>query len=157
MISSLLLQLRGAVPTTPWELISSATPLTKAVLVLLALLSLLSWSIMFSLWRELGKAVRSTEQFFREFERTTRLEEAGSLAKMSPPNALTRLFMHAMRFVSDTRVTNQQVRERATPISSAPASDERITRRHSASDCGGVSGMGCAGPAASQRLSSQLA
>jgi biopolymer transport protein TolQ len=121
MIGSLFLQLRGAVPTTPWELISSATLLTKAVLVLLALLSLLSWSIMFALWRELGKAVRSAEHFFREFERTTRLEEAGSLAKMSPPNALTRLFMHAMRFVSDTRVTNQQVRERATPVSSAPA------------------------------------
>ena len=121
MTISVIAQLRGAVPTTPLELITSATPVTQAVLVLLALLSLLSWAIMFSLWRELGKAVKSAAHFSQDFERASRLEEAGTLAKMSAPNALTRLFMRAMHFVSDTRVTNQQVRERATPVSSAPA------------------------------------
>ena len=106
------LQIRGAVPTTPLELITGATPLTKAVLVILAILSLLSWSIMFALWRELARAQRSSLRFFRDFERASRLDEAGALARTTAPNALTRLFMRAAHFVSDTRVRNQQTRER---------------------------------------------
>jgi biopolymer transport protein TolQ len=112
MISLSLLQLRGAVPATPVELITGATTLTQVVLVILALLSLLSWAIMFALWRELNKAQRTSLRFFRDFERATRLDEAGALAKVTAPNALTRLFMRAAHFVSDTRVRNQQARER---------------------------------------------
>ena len=112
MIIAGALQLRGAVPTTPLELITGATTLTKGVLIILALLSLLSWAIMFALWRELARAQRTSLKFFRDFERTTRLDEAGALAKVTAPNALTRLFMRAAHFVSDTRVRNQQARER---------------------------------------------
>ena len=107
-----LLQIRGAVPATPLELITGATTLTKGVLVILALLSLLSWAIMFALWRELARAQRTSLKFFRDFERASRLDEAGALAKVTAPNALTRLFMRAAHFVSDTRVRNQQSRER---------------------------------------------
>jgi len=112
MIVAAALQLRGAVPSTPLELITGATTLTKGVLIILALLSLLSWAIMFALWRELARAQRTSLKFFRDFERATRLEEAGALAKVTAPNALTRLFMRAAHFVSDTRVRNQQTRER---------------------------------------------
>jgi biopolymer transport protein TolQ len=107
-----LLQIRGAVPATPLELITDATTLTKVVLVILALLSLLSWAIMFALWRELARAQRTSLKFFRDFERASRLDEAGAIAKVTAPNALTRLFMRAAHFVSDTRVRNQQSRER---------------------------------------------
>ena len=107
-----LLQIRGAVPATPIELITDATTLTKGVLVILVLLSLLSWAIMFALWRELARAQRTSLKFFRDFERASRLDEAGALAKVTAPNALTRLFMRAAHFVSDTRVRNQQSRER---------------------------------------------
>jgi biopolymer transport protein TolQ len=112
MMLPLALQIRGAVPTTPMELITGATTLTKAVLVVLAVLSLLSWAIMFALWRELSRAQRTSLRFFRDFERANRLDEAGALAKVTAPNALTRLFMRAAHFVSDTRVRNQQARER---------------------------------------------
>lgn len=112
MTLPLALQIRGAVPTTPIELITGATTLTKIVLVVLALLSLLSWAVMFALWRELSRAQRTSLRFFRDFERASRLDEAGALAKVTAPNALTRLFMRAAHFVSDTRVRNQQTRER---------------------------------------------
>lgn len=111
MMLPLALQVRGAVPTTPMELITGATTLTKVVLVVLAVLSLLSWAIMFALWRELSRAQRASLRFFRDFERANRLEEAGALAKVTAPNALTRLFMRAAHFVADTRVRNQQARE----------------------------------------------
>src|SRR5437899_2607930 len=107
-----LLQIRGAVTAPPIELITDATTLTKGVLVILVLLSLLSWAIMFALWRELARAQRTSLKFFRDFERASRLDEAGAIAKVTAPNALTRLFMRAAHFVSDTRVRNQQSRER---------------------------------------------
>ena len=112
MIVAAAMQLRGAVPSTPLELITGATTLTKGVLIILAVLSLLSWAVMFALWRELARAQRTSLKFFRDFERASRLEEAGALAKVTAPNALTRLFMRAAHFVSDTRVRNQQARER---------------------------------------------
>ena len=111
-MTTLLLQIRGAVPSTPAELITGASTLTQVVLAVLALLSLLSWAIMLALWRELSRAQGSSLRFFRDFERATRLEEAGTLARTAAPNALTRLFMRAAHFVSDTRVRNQQARER---------------------------------------------
>jgi biopolymer transport protein TolQ len=112
----------GAIPSSPWELVLHASTVTQVVLGFLALLSLLSWSIMFGVWRSLGKADSSAEKFSREFERARTLDDAATVAKRSPPAALPRLFMHAMHFVSDARVANQQVRERSTPIAvDAPA------------------------------------
>ena len=121
MTSIALLQIRGAVPSSPIELITSATLLTQIVLIVLALLSLLSWAIMVALWRELSKAESAAGRFFHEFERATRLEEAASLAKVTTPNALTALFMRAAHFVSDTRVRNQQARERESREHSSPS------------------------------------
>ena len=90
--------------------------MTQAVLIVLALLSLLSWAIMFGVWRSLSRASSAAERFWQEFEHTSGLDEAGALAKRARPSALPRLFMRAMHFVADARVANQQVRERATPI-----------------------------------------
>ena len=117
-----LAQIRGAVPASPVELITNATMMTKVVLIVLAVLSLLSWAIMIALWREMAKAQRSSERFFRDFERTSRLDDAGALARIAMPNALTRLFTRALQFVSDTRVRNQQTREREARDLSSPVS-----------------------------------
>jgi biopolymer transport protein TolQ len=107
---------RGAVPASPIDLVLSATTVTQVVLGVLAALSLLSWAIMFGVWRTLARASGSAERFWREFERAPRVDEVGALAKRLPPSALPRLFMRAMHFVSDARVANQQVRERVTPV-----------------------------------------
>jgi biopolymer transport protein TolQ len=112
-----LLQLQishGAVPSSPVDLILDATPVTQGVLLVLVFLSLLSWSIMFGVWRSLKKAAKSADKFWAEFEHVSRLEDAATLAKKSKPSALPRLFMRAVRFVADARVANQQVLERAT-------------------------------------------
>jgi biopolymer transport protein TolQ len=117
----LLQSIRGAVPSTPIDLVMGATTVTQVVLVVLAFLSLLSWSIMFGLWRSVGKAMRLADKFMRDFE-SADYDEATILAKRAPKGALPRLFKRAMQFVSDARVANQQVRERATPTSGdAPA------------------------------------
>ena len=107
---------RGAVPASPVDLVRSATTVTQVVLGILAALSLLSWAIMFGVWRSLARAAGAAERFWRDFERAPRVDEVGALAKRSQPSALPKLFMRAMHFVSDARVANQQVRERVTPV-----------------------------------------
>jgi biopolymer transport protein TolQ len=113
----------GAIPSSPVDLILDATPVTQAVLLILAFLSLLSWSIMFGVWRSLKKAANSADKFWSEFEHVSKLEDAATLAKKSKPSALPRLFMRAVRFVADARVANQQVLERSSfGASDSPAS-----------------------------------
>jgi biopolymer transport protein TolQ len=111
----MILQAGGAIPSSPIDLVLSASPMTQAVLVILAALSLLSWSIMFGVWRSLSKATSQADRFLADFERANRLDEAGTLARMAPASALPRLFMRGMHFMSDARVSHQHVRERATP------------------------------------------
>lgn len=117
----MLLQVsRGSVPSGPIELVVNATLVTQIVLVILAFLSLLSWSIMFGVWRSLAKATSQATRFARDFNRAERVEEAAALAKVAPPGALPRLFQRAISFVADARVANQQLRERATPTANTP-------------------------------------
>jgi biopolymer transport protein TolQ len=108
---------RGSVPASPLDLLLNASTMTQVVLVFLALLSLLSWAIMFGVWRSIAKSSTAADKFWHEFERSPRLDDAGALARRAAPGALPRLFMQAMHFVSDARVANQQLLERATPTS----------------------------------------
>ncbi len=119
-LASPLAQVGGAVPSTAVELVTHATLATQIVLGVLAFLSLLSWAIMFGVWRSLGKARRSSIKFGREFERASKLEEASMLAKRSPPSAASRLFLRAMNFVADARVASQHTLEMMTPAVDTP-------------------------------------
>src|SRR5487761_2358969 len=106
-----ILQIGGAIPNGAIDLITSAALSTKIVVAVLAVLSLLSWAVMFGAWRQLNKAERAGLQFQHAFEHAPRLDEAGALVKRSKPGALPRLFLRAMHFVSEARVRNQQVYE----------------------------------------------
>jgi biopolymer transport protein TolQ len=101
MIASL--QAGGAIPTTPWQMIANATPFAKGVLLLLAVLSVVSWAIMLLKWREFRRVRESSRWFMREFERLTRFDEALALANRSQPSPFTRIFQRAVRFVPDQR------------------------------------------------------
>ena len=60
-----LLQVGGAVPSSPVELIRHASTLTQGVLILLALLSLISWAVMFGAWRESARALKAGRGLIR--------------------------------------------------------------------------------------------
>jgi biopolymer transport protein TolQ len=133
-VAPALLQVSGAVPGTPLELVLNATTTTQVVLILLACLSLLSWAIMLAVGWQVSRAGGAAERFGREFERASRLEEANAVARRAKPGALPRLFLHAMRFVADARVVNQQAHERAnlerdTPVN-ATLSGSQIETLH---------------------------
>lgn len=97
------LQLEGAIPTSPIELVTHASTLTQAVLVLLLVLSLLSWGIMLAKWWELRSTAAASLTFTNEFTRATRLEQVRSLSKRTPPSPFTRVFGRAAEFLHDLR------------------------------------------------------
>jgi biopolymer transport protein TolQ len=97
----LLLQAAGAVPTSAKELILHASTATQVVLIILILLSLVSWAIMFGVGRELSRALKSALTFAREVERAPRLEAAAVAARHASPNAAQRLMVRALQFIGE--------------------------------------------------------
>jgi biopolymer transport protein TolQ len=108
-----LMQASGAIPSTPLDLIRQATPLTKAVLVVLAILSLISWAAIFGVWIQLVVANSRAMKFVGEFDRTRRLDEANALARKAK-SALARLFLNASHFVVETRGASLRIKETVT-------------------------------------------
>jgi biopolymer transport protein TolQ len=108
---NLLLALQGAIPQTPLELIRQSTPVTRVVLVVLAILSLISWAVIFATWIQLSMANSRAQRFAEEFDRTRRLDEANSLARRSTRSALSKLFLRASQFVADTKGATLRAKE----------------------------------------------
>jgi biopolymer transport protein TolQ len=106
MAPHLLLQVSSAIPSTRLELITNASDETKVVLVVLAVLSLLSWAVMLSKWVTFRRAEKAASLFMKEFHRTPRLDAAASLAKRSKPSAHTRILQRATQFLTDTRTVS---------------------------------------------------
>jgi biopolymer transport protein TolQ len=109
ILASLFLQARGAIPSSPSELILTSGVMTQSVLGFLALLSLISWTVMFVVWRQIANANSRARRFAADFEKTHRLDQAAALARQAKPSALARLLLRALNFVSDTQAANLKV------------------------------------------------
>jgi biopolymer transport protein TolQ len=96
-------QIGGAIPTAPLDMILHASLVTKIVLALLAVLSLVSWMIMFAKWIELGRVERAGRAFTREFERSPALDSAAGLVRRSPASPFTRVFSRAVNFFAEMK------------------------------------------------------
>lgn len=97
-----LFQIKSAIPSTRFELILNASDETKVVLVVLVVLSLLSWSVMLAKWLAFRRAEASGQVFMAEFHKAGRLEAVASLAKRSKPSAYTRVLQRALQFLQET-------------------------------------------------------
>lgn len=98
----LLFQIKSAIPSTRFELVLNASDETKVVLVVLVVLSLLSWSVMLAKWLAFRRAEAAGRSFMDEFSRGGRLEAVASLAKRSKPSAYTRVLQRALQFLQET-------------------------------------------------------
>jgi biopolymer transport protein TolQ len=119
--STPMLQAGAAVPTTYLQMVLHADPVTQGVLIVLAILSIVSWAIMFSLGRQMKKATGLAREFSADFDRTLNLDEGAALARRAKPNALSRILLQAMHFVSGVRGGSLQMRERESGAVMAPA------------------------------------
>lgn len=98
----LLLQIKSAIPSTRFELVLNASDETKVVLVVLVVLSLLSWSVMLTKWVAFRRAEKFAREFMAEFHTAGKLEAVASLAKRSKPSAYTRVLQRALQFLQET-------------------------------------------------------
>jgi biopolymer transport protein TolQ len=97
------LQVGGAIPTTPWELVLASSPATWVVLIVLALFSLISWFLIVLKWWQFRRVRRQGNRFFAELERTTRLEDAYHAVMKLPPSPYGRLLREGVNFFSELR------------------------------------------------------
>jgi biopolymer transport protein TolQ len=100
MTGGFLLQVATAVPSSPWGLVLGSTTVTKAVVILLALLSLFSWTVMFAKWAEFGSVRRRSAKFLAKFEHVERFGQALSIAARENPNPYTRVLRRASEFLT---------------------------------------------------------
>ena len=121
-----LLQVGEAVPTSPWELVTASSFLTKLVLLLLVVLSLVSWAIMFAKWREFSGVFRASGAFIGEFEHAQRLDDAAMIAGRSEASPAKRVFDRAMQFLQETKPALGPTPERAARLSGSQVEALRL-------------------------------
>ena len=103
MIGTLPAQIGAAVPSAPMDLLRQTTIVTKVVLLLLLVLSLVSWAIMLAKWIEFRRVERAGRAFMREFERTPGLDAAQALSRRTPAGPFPRIFTRAINFFAEMR------------------------------------------------------
>ena len=112
-------QVGGAVPSSLIEMVTHSDAVTKSVLALLAVLSLVSWAIMLAKWWEFRSLERVSARFVSEVERTTRFEQAAALARRARPSPFTRVVTRAADFLGDLRAAQAASTEPARATLSA--------------------------------------
>jgi biopolymer transport protein TolQ len=115
-----------AIPTTPWEMVTNATLVTQVVLGFLAVLSLLSWAVMFGKWVEFRRVRRASDAFIRSFDRAQSLDEVVTLAKHAKASPFTRVFNRAVQFLSQTKPALAASPERTARLSGSQVEALRL-------------------------------
>ena len=98
-----MLQVRGAIPTTPWELVLSSSPETQFVLAVLAVFSLVSWYLIVLKWWQFRRMRQLADRFMAEVEKAPRLEDAYHAAMRLPPSPYNRLLREGVHFFSELK------------------------------------------------------
>lgn len=75
-----------------WELVKSSGPLPQAIMALLLLFSVLSWSVIFSKWRVFGQAREANRQFLRAFRKAAGLEAVAMASEQFRTSPLVSVF-----------------------------------------------------------------
>jgi biopolymer transport protein TolQ len=126
MLLQLSTQGGAATPRSIVGLIVGSDPVTKVVLAGLAVLSLISWAIMFAKWRTFSAAERAGGSFVREFERARGIDDAMLLAQRSQSSPFTAVFSRAVQFLNDTKPALGATNERTARLSGSQVEALRL-------------------------------
>jgi biopolymer transport protein TolQ len=88
------------------DLVSQGTALTYAVLFILLIFSIISWTIIFSKWSSFGAARKSDESFLRAFRKANGLEAVVVASEQFRPSPMVAVFDQGYQEV------NRQVKSR---------------------------------------------
>jgi biopolymer transport protein TolQ len=103
MLLTAVRQIGGALPSTPWQLITSSSVPIKIVLVVLVLFSAITWFVIVMKWWQFRRVRKAGDRFFGELERTVRLEDAYRAVMKLPTSAYRRLLKEGVNFFSELR------------------------------------------------------
>jgi biopolymer transport protein TolQ len=78
--------------TTLWDMASKATPLTFAVLLILLLFSIFSWTIIFAKWSIFRRARKADARFLRAFRKASALDAVMVASEQFRPSPLVAVF-----------------------------------------------------------------
>jgi len=98
-----LLQVRGAIPTTPWELVLTSSRETQFVLVVLVVFSVVSWYLIVLKWWQFRRMRQLGDRFMAEVEKAPRLDDAYHAAMRLPPSPYNRLLREAVHFSTELK------------------------------------------------------
>jgi biopolymer transport protein TolQ len=116
----------SGVPSSAYELVVAGSTETKVVLILLLVLSLVSWGIMLAKFRELGRVEKSGRAFVREFEHAGSLAEAERAAGRATASPFVDVFRRAMLFLSETRPALPGTADRGARLSASQVEALRL-------------------------------
>jgi len=121
-----LLQVGAAIPSTPTELVANASGPTKFVLVVLAIMSLVSWALMAAKAVEFRRAEAAGRDFIEEFEGAHTLDEAAEISRRLPPSPHRAVMTRAIRFVTETTPALSPTNERRARLSASQVEALRL-------------------------------
>ena len=117
-----LLQVRGAIPTTPWELVLTSSRETQFVLAVLVIFSVVSWYLIVLKWWQFRRMRQLGDRFMAEVEKAPRLDDAYHAAMRLPPSPYNRLLREAVHFFTELKpglLKGGTVATAATPATSS--------------------------------------
>ncbi len=120
-------QVRGAIPTTPWELVLTSSPETQFVLGILAVFSVVSWYLIVLKWWQFRRMRQLGDRFLAEVEKAPRLEDAYHSAMRLPPSPYNRLLREAVHFFSELKPGSLKATGVATHPAVAAAASTTLT------------------------------
>src|SRR5258708_9702545 len=106
------------------SLVRETGPVAQAVLVVLLVFSILSWSIILSKWASLRRARTQSARFLRAFRKAQRLQDVAAVAEQFNPSPLVPVFDNGYNELRRQGPQNMTAVQRATQI----ASSEELTR-----------------------------
>jgi biopolymer transport protein TolQ len=123
----LLFQLDGArEQTTLWQMVAESSPMAKAVLAILGVLSLVSWAVMIAKGLEFRRARAAGEAFMRDFEDAQSLDEAARTARRMSGSGFARVFERAELFLTQTRPALGATPDRSARLSGSQVEALRL-------------------------------
>jgi biopolymer transport protein TolQ len=123
----LLIQVRGAIPTTPWELVLTSSRETKFVLAVLVIFSVASWYLIVLKWWQFRKVRQLGNRFMAEVEKAARLEDAYHAAMRLPPSPYNRLLREGVHFFSELKPGTLKAGSASPATAAAPAAPSILT------------------------------
>ena len=124
----MLYQVRGAIPTTPWELVLTSSRETQFVLAVLAVFSFVSWYLIVLKWWQFRRMRQLGDRFLAEVEKAPRLEDAYHAAMRLPPSPYNRLLREGVHFFSELKPGSLKARASSPDVAAlAPGASTALT------------------------------